>query len=125
MCIRDRVNALDHGDRAAASIRDYVLSGEVNIPPERRMQNLLGRNTLFAGECLKTLPPHQAPATVPELDPGERIKTFDEVDCVISKETAYAEANRCLRCYRLYSVVTEKQLKRAAHPVHRESIFPE
>ena len=119
------VNALDHGDRAAASIRDYVLSGEVNIPPERRMQNLLARNTLFAGECLKTLPPHQAPATVPELDPGERIKTFDEVDCVISKETAYAEANRCLRCYRLYSVVTEKQLKRAAHPVHRESIFPE
>ena len=106
------VNALDQGERAAFSIRDYLLSGEVYVRPERRMQNLLASNNLFAKECLKTSPQHKERATVPELEPEERIKSFDEVDQVISKETAYEEASRCLRCYRLYSVVTEKHLPR-------------
>ena len=119
------VNALDHGERAAASIRDYLLDGEIHIKPERRMQNLLARNTLFAGECLKTTPLHKVPATVPELDASERIKSFDEVDRVISKEAAYEEANRCLRCYRLYSVVTEKSLRQEAHAGHKESTLAE
>ena len=119
------VNALDHGERAAASIRQYLLDGEIIVRPERRMQNLLAKNKLFAGECLKAMPLHQEPASVPELDASERIKNFDEVDRVISKETAYEEANRCLRCYRLYSVVTEKHLPQETHAGHREPIFPE
>jgi len=119
------VNALDHGERAAVSIRQYLLDGEIIIRPERRMQNLLARNKLFAGECLKTLPVHMKPASVPELEASERIRNFDEVDRVISKETAYEEANRCLRCYRLYSVVTEKHLPQEHHAGHREPIFPE
>ena len=119
------VNALDHGERAAASIRDYLLSGEVHVRPARRMQNLLARNRLLDDECLQTLPLHKKPASVPELDASERIKSFDEVDRVISKEMAYEEASRCLRCYRLYSVVTEKQLPRETPAGHREPIFPE
>lgn len=108
------VNALDHGDRAAASIRDYLLTGEIHVKPALRMQKFLARNKLLSGECLKHLPLYSARAHVPELDALERIKTFDEVDGVISKEVAYEEAKRCLRCYRLYSVVTEKSLKPAA-----------
>ena len=77
------------------------------------MQNLLAKNKLFSGECLKTPPVRKERARVPELDALERIKTFDEVDGVISKNVAYEEASRCLRCYRLYSVVTEKSLKPA------------
>ncbi len=119
------VNALDHGDRAAASIRDYLLNGEVLIKPGRRMQNILAQNNLFEGECLKTMPLHRKPATVPKLDANKRIKHFDEVDGVISKEVAYEEASRCLRCYRLYSVVTEKHLRQAPNAVYREPIFPE
>lgn len=105
------VNALDHGERAAYAIRDYLLDGVAHVTPQRRMQNLLAKNKLFSGECLKTMPLRQERARMPELDALERIKTFDEVDGVISKETAYEEAKRCLRCYRLYSVVTEKSLK--------------
>ena len=119
------VNALDHGERAADSIRQYLLDGEIVIRPQRRMQNLLAKNKLFASECLKTMPLHKKPAPVPELDASERIRSFAEVDRLISKETAYAEANRCLRCYRLYSVVTEKQLPQETHAGHREPIFPE
>ena len=104
------VNALEHGERAAGSIRDYLLTGEIQIKPAMRMQKLLAKNNLLAGECLNTAPLHTPRALVPEREAAERIKNFAEVDGVISKETAYEEANRCLRCYRLYSVVTEKSL---------------
>jgi formate dehydrogenase beta subunit len=44
---------------------------------------------------------------IPELAPEIRKKTFEEVEKPISAEEAYHEASRCLRCYRVYSVVTE------------------
>ncbi len=106
------VHALDQGERAAASIRDFLLSGDVYVRPERRIQNLLAKNKLLADECLDVQPPHKDRAVMPELDATERVKGFDEVDQVISKQSAYEEASRCLRCYRLYSVVTEKHLPR-------------
>lgn len=120
------VHALDQGERAAASIADYLFNGEVTVRPERRMQNLIAKNGLCAGEKLDPPPLQMKPVCPPEADPDERVTHFGEVDQVISKEDAYAEANRCLRCYRLYSVVTEKQLpQEAAHAGHREPIFLE
>lgn len=120
------VNALDQGERAAASIIDFFLTGEAHIKPERRMQHLLANNRLLSDGCLERLPLHKDPATVPELDADERIKTFAEVDHVLSKTTAYEEANRCLRCYRLYSVVTEKSLPRESTAIDcKETLFQE
>jgi formate dehydrogenase beta subunit len=109
------VNALDHGERAAASIRDYLLKGRTRVPPERYVQNFLARNKLLADKCLEHQPLKKTRACVPELDAATRIKTFDEVDGVISKEAAYEEASRCLRCYRLYSLVTEKPVSKCQH----------
>lgn len=105
------VNALDHGERAAASIRAWLLDGEVRVSPERRMQNFLARNNLLASECLEHPPLKKARARVPELPADERIRSFAEVDGTIAKDVAYEEASRCLRCYRLYSVVIEKPLQ--------------
>jgi NADPH-dependent glutamate synthase beta subunit-like oxidoreductase len=34
----------------------------------------------------------------PELDPSERIKSFEEVDLVVTEELMKAESERCLRC---------------------------
>ena len=62
---------------------------------------------------------------MPELAPEERVKSFVEVDQVISKQAAYEEAGRCLRCYRLYSVVTEKHLPRELPAAHNETILAE
>jgi len=45
---------------------------------------------------------------VDELDPEIRKRKFEEVEKPISLEAAYHEAGRCMRCYRVYSVVTEK-----------------
>ena len=105
------VNALDHGERAAASIRDYLLSGKVHLTPAFRMQKLLARNQLLEGECLNNAVIQRPRAHVPERDAAERITNFDEVDGVLAKEDAYDEAKRCLRCYRIYSIVTAKSLK--------------
>ena len=105
------VNALDHGERAALSIRDYLLNGRTQVRPEQRLQKFLARNRLLYDQPLDHAPLAKARACVPELEADERIKGFDEVDGTLAKEAAYEEASRCLRCYRLYSVVTEKAMK--------------
>jgi formate dehydrogenase beta subunit len=105
------VNALDHGERAAASIRDYLLNGHTHITPERRMQKFVARNRLLSDKHLARAPLSRPRARVPELPANERILSFAEVDGVISKEEAYEEASRCLRCYRLYSLITVKSLQ--------------
>jgi formate dehydrogenase beta subunit len=105
------VNALDHGERAAASIRDYLLSGHTHVTPERRMQKFLADNRLLDDKRLERAPLEKPRAHVPELAVDERVLGFAEVDGVIAKETAYEEASRCLRCYRLYSLVTVKSLQ--------------
>ncbi len=107
------VNALDHGERAAASIRDYLLKGRTRVPPQRHLQRFLERNKLLSDQSLERAPLMKPRARVPELAAELRVKTFAEVDGVISKETAYEEASRCLRCYRLYSLVTEKSLSKS------------
>ena len=105
------VNALDHGERAAASIRDYLLHGEVRLTPAFRMQKLLAKNHLLDGECLNNPVIQRPRKPIPERDATERIASFAEVDGVLAKEDAYEEARRCLRCYRIYSIVTAKSLK--------------
>ena len=77
------VNALDQGERAAASIVDYLLEGEVHIKTERRFQQFIARNQLMADGCLEKIPLFKKPATVPEADfsvrghhvPGGRPRT--------------------------------------------------
>ncbi|MDR2451835.1 MAG: FAD-dependent oxidoreductase [Candidatus Accumulibacter sp.] len=105
------VNALDHGERAAASIRDYLLSGHTHVTPERRMQKFLAENRLLDDKRLERAPLEKPRAHVPELAEDERVLNFAEVEGAIAKEAAYEEASRCLRCYRLYSLVTVKSLQ--------------
>ena len=83
---------------------------------------LLARNRLLEGECLSTRPLPRARAYEPELPVGERVGSFAEVDAAISRDAAYAEAQRCLRCYRLYSAVTEKPLDQAVAAGQRGNV---
>ena len=79
------------------------------------MQLFLEQNNLYKEDCLETPVLFRERVRTPERDAEERSKDFGEVDLVISKTAAYHEAKRCLRCYRLYSVVTAKPL---VHPYH-------
>ncbi|HJV94213.1 MAG TPA: FAD-dependent oxidoreductase [Azonexus sp.] len=115
------IHAMDQGARAAASIRDYLLHGQVLARPDATMQKLLASAGLARQEALPVPPMASARALVPELPAEERIAHFEEVEQVISKEEAYREAERCLRCYRVYSVVTDKPL--AAPPaIHLDCV---
>ncbi|MDR1163435.1 MAG: FAD-dependent oxidoreductase [Candidatus Accumulibacter sp.] len=104
------VHALGHGERAAESIADYLLNGAVSIKPEYRMQEVLKKNALLKDECLEKPVVFRPRVVSPELDAAARSRNFDEVEHNISKEAAYEETERCMRCYRLYSLVTEREL---------------
>jgi formate dehydrogenase beta subunit len=104
------VNALDQGDRAAASISEFLLKGTMTLKPEARMQKLLATNKLLKNECVEIPPVPRARAHVPEQEAAVRIRNFDEVELSLTKEAAYEEAKRCLRCYRIYSILTAQPL---------------
>jgi formate dehydrogenase beta subunit len=101
------IHAMAAGLKAARGIDDYLRYGHVRFFPRSRMRQILSDNRLLAGECIEVPVAHQYRIDIPELAPEIRKRTFAEVERSISAEEAYHEANRCLRCYRVYSVVTE------------------
>ena len=40
-------------------------------------------------------------AKMPAMEPEEQIGNFDEIEFGFSEQTAVAEAERCMRCYRI------------------------
>ena len=102
------IHAMANGLKAARSIDDYLSYGRVRFFPRSRIRKLI--NTFMTGsrewEPLPVLNEYRI--KVQELDPDVRKELFDEVEKPISREEAYQEANRCLRCYRVYGVVTER-----------------
>ncbi|MCE1236248.1 MAG: FAD-dependent oxidoreductase [Hyphomicrobiales bacterium] len=101
------IHAMAMGLKAARAINDYIRHGHPRFFGRSRMRKLLNDNKMMAGECFETPVAHMYRIDIPALAPEERRANFDEVEKPISAEDAYHEANRCLRCYRVYSVVTE------------------
>jgi formate dehydrogenase beta subunit len=101
------IHAMAMGLKAARGIDDYLRVGHPRFFPRSRMRRLLNENRMLSGECLEVPVAHQYRIDIPNLSPEERKRTFAEVEKPITAAEAYREANRCLRCYRVYSVVTE------------------
>lgn len=104
------VHALDQGERAAASIRDYLLHGEVYVRPGRRIR-ICSRGT----DVCQRVYPDDADAQ----GAGDDARTgsadgskFCRVDQVISgKQRTGKPVAACVATW-LYSVVTESDLPR-------------
>lgn len=109
------IHAMDHGSRAAESICQFLTSGQVRPHPEPRIQSLLANNNLLGDEVISIPQRLRLRTRVPELEVAHRVGNFEEVELAISKDEAYHEAERCLRCYRLYSVVTAAPFDAATH----------
>lgn len=95
------------GAIAAQSIHDYLTRGSVGFVPRTRMSQLikLGR---FLDEGAPAAPLENQPRVpLRTLSLQEREHSFSEVDLSLTREEAFREAQRCLRCYRVYSVVTQ------------------
>ena len=100
-------DGLSQGQIAAQSINEYLTRGSVGFVARRRMGELIKK-----GELMKEDNPKidlcQAPRhKLQTLSSEERRGNFEEVDLSMSETEAINEANRCMRCYRIYGVVTQ------------------
>ena len=102
------------GLEAARNIEDWVERGSVRFFKRARMRQLIADNRFLGTDVEETPVRNEYRVHNPELDPDLRKRMFQEVEQTISDEQAYAEARRCMRCYRIYSVVTQHSIPEGA-----------
>ena len=102
------VQAMAQGHQAARCIDDYLTLGRVRFSPEARMSKLVEAIQPMTSKGVSIPIRHEYRVKVRELDPQVRTRMFEEVEKPISVEEAYHEAERCMRCYRVYAVITEQ-----------------
>jgi len=88
------VEASGGGRRAARSIHQFVTGRPVAAEPNELRKNLL-TETIF--DHVPGIDPRPR-AKMVELPADERIRSFDEVDQVLTEEAARRESDRCLYC---------------------------
>ncbi|QJB57556.1 FAD-dependent oxidoreductase [Pseudodesulfovibrio sp. zrk46] len=101
------IHAMAHGLKASRSIDDYLQLGRIRFFPRSRMRQIINKYKTMTDEWLGTPVQHLYRVPIQEMDPEVRKTLFNEVEQTITPEEAYHEAGRCLRCYRLYALVTE------------------
>jgi formate dehydrogenase (NADP+) beta subunit len=104
------IHAMANGLKAARAIDDWIRLGEVRFFPRSRMRQILSDNRLLVEDCVEVPVKSEYRVHHPELDPEIRRQMFEEVEQPISAEEAYKEAKRCMRCFRLYSVITDRPI---------------
>jgi formate dehydrogenase (NADP+) beta subunit len=104
------IHAMANGLKAARAIDDWIRLGEVRFFPRSRMRQILSDNRLLVEDCVEVPVRSEYRVHHPELDPEVRRQMFEEVEQPITAEEAYKEAKRCMRCFRLYSVITDRPI---------------
>ncbi len=101
------IQAMAQGEKAARSIDEYLTYGRPQFDSDNKLSQIV--NCVRKHEDDDVIQPvkNQYRVKVEELEPEKRKEMFEEVEKVISKEDAIKEAERCLRCYRIYSVITD------------------
>ncbi len=108
------IYAMSAGLKAARSIDDWIQFGTPRFFKRSRMRELINENAFLANDAVETPVRNGYRVHNPALDPDLRKKMFGEVEQTISLEDAYTEAQRCMRCYRLYSVITKHSIPEGA-----------
>ena len=108
------IHAMASGLQAARSIDDWIQLGHVRFSPRARMRNILNEHKMLNSDCVDIPVRLEYRAHPEELDPEARKHMFEEVERTISPEEAYHEATRCMRCYRVYSVITDQPIPEGA-----------
>ena len=108
------IYAMSAGLQAARNIDDWIRYGSIRFFKRTRMRALISDNKFLADDVVETPVRAQYRVHNPELDPDLRKRMFGEVEQTISEQDAYAEAQRCMRCYRVYSVITKHSIPEGA-----------
>ncbi len=105
------IDAIRDGINAADRISQRIEHGKIDVPAQQRILRM-------AGKLEQALPHHrdlircQKVRSHPEeLHADHRKTNFDEVCLGTHKNQVVNEAERCLRCYSLYTVITKKTLE--------------
>ncbi len=106
--------AMATGLKAARAIDDWIQRGSAAFYKRSRMRQLIKDNDFLADDVVATPVRNMYRVHNPALDPELRKHMFEEVEQTISDREAYAEAHRCMRCYRIYSVVTAHSIPEGA-----------
>ncbi|MBN2061038.1 MAG: FAD-dependent oxidoreductase [Deltaproteobacteria bacterium] len=105
------VDAIGGGRRAARSIHQFVTGQEVKAEEGELGKKLIPETIFDHLEGIRKI----ARAEMVELPAEERIKSFDEVDQVLTEEAALRESSRCLSCGRIcYNIDSDIQDLKAA-----------
>ena len=104
------IGGLAQGKLAAESIDEYLSRGSVGFTPRNRMGEIIRKCHLLE-DGAPYIPRVKKPRNkLPSIPVAEREGNFREVDITFSKDQAENEADRCMRCYRLFSVVTPRPI---------------
>jgi formate dehydrogenase beta subunit len=104
------IGGLAQGEKAAYSIDEYLSRGSVGFTPRSRMGEII-RDCKLLEDVEPVTPVRTATRQkVPHISVQDREKNFCEVDLTFTDEQARLEAQRCMRCYRIYAVVTPRPI---------------
>jgi len=101
------IQAMAQGEKAARSMDEYLTFGRTKFDSDRRMSEIVKSIRKHEDDDVVQPVKSQYRVVVEELEPAKRKEMFAEVEKPISVEEAYREAERCLRCYRTYAVITD------------------
>jgi hypothetical protein len=111
------VDAIGGGRRAARSIHQFV-SGQPVTAAGNELNKTLLTETLF--KDVRGVFPRPR-AEMVELPPAERIRSFAEVDQVLTEQAARGESDRCLSCCLSCYDPDAPRTACEAEPEHREA----
>lgn len=104
------IMGMGHAYFAARAIDRYLSMGVVPFDSRWRMSEWIAGNKLLDGDAPVIGQEKQARVCLHELSPEERAHNFAEVEQTMTQEEAWKEASRCMRCYRVFSVVTTSSI---------------
>lgn len=104
------IMGMGHAYFAARAMDQYLSRGETPFDSRWRVSEWIEANRLLDEERKVPLKVRQPRVGVTELHPADRAGNFAEVEQTMTREEAWNEAKRCMRCYRMLSVLTEEPI---------------
>ncbi len=103
------IEAEAHGMKTALYIDQYLQTGQVQVSDDEKISHLLRETGLYKDEQLiDFVSPEVGEKLLVEKTPLLLKKEKDPEAIEITPEDAFLEADRCLRCYKVILVATEK-----------------
>ncbi len=100
------IMGMGHAYFAARSIDQFLSTDHVPFDSRWRMSEWIAGGRLMESPAPVPAKEKRPRVALREIPPAERDHNFREVEQTMTREEAWAEAARCMRCYRVLSVMT-------------------